>query len=234
MGLFEARTRLVMKLANERERVMAHMKRASIGLFLFVVIGVPGIARAQDEGKVGLTMGYPSSIGVIWQAADRVALRPEITLSRSTGDSSTNDLLGASPVSTNDSTGVGAGVSALFYLHRWEGLRTYVSPRFSYARTSTSASTTSATSTSESTVSSYLTSGSFGAQYSLGRHFGLFGEIGLGYTATSTALTSTLTTSFTSVVNGVVTQSTRTQAVQSSSHANTLATRSGVGVIFFF
>jgi len=203
-------------------------------LALATLAGAPRAARAQDQARVGLTMGYPSSVGVIWQAAERVALRPEITLSRSTGDSATNDLLGAAPVSTTDSTGVGVGVSALFYLHRWDGLRTYVSPRFSYARTSTSASTTSSTSTSEATTSAYLTSGSFGAQYSLGRHFGLFGEIGLGYTSTSTALTSTLTLSATSVVNGVVTTSTRLQTVQSSSHANTLATRSGAGVIVFF
>jgi hypothetical protein len=207
---------------------------AAVLLALVTIAGTPGAARAQDRARVGLTMGYPSSVGVVWQVSDRVALRPELTLSRSTGDSSTNDLAGAVPVSTNDSTGVGAGASALFYLHRWEGLRTYVSPRFSYARTSTSASTAGTTSTAESTVSSYLTSGSFGAQYSLGRHFGLFGEIGLGYSATSTALTSTLTTGVTSVVNGVLTSSTRTQAVQSSSHANTLATRSGVGVIFYF
>jgi hypothetical protein len=201
---------------------------------MVVIAGAPGIARAQDQRKVGLTMGYPSSIGVIWQVADRVALRPEIAVSRSTGDSSTNDLLGATPVSSDESTGVGAGIAALFYVHRWEGLRTYISPRFSYARTSTAASTAGNTSTSEATTSSYLTSGSFGAQYSLGRHFGLFGEVGLAYASTRTALTATLTTGVTSIVNGVVTQSTRQQMIQSSSHSNSIATRSGVGVIFFF
>ena len=66
---------------------------------------LPPQGAAQDAGKVGLTMGYPSSVGVIWNVAGRVALRPEITLSRMSGDSSTNDLLGAAPVSTNDSTG---------------------------------------------------------------------------------------------------------------------------------
>lgn len=211
------------------------MKLASLIILAMIAIaGAPGVARAQDAGKVGVTMGYPSSVGVIWQVADRVALRPEITLSRSMGDSSTSDLAGVVPVSTDDSTGVGVGLGALFYVHRWEGLRTYVSPRFSYNRISTSASTTPSGSTSESTTSAYLTSGSFGAQYPLGRHFGLFGEIGLGYTSTRTAIASTLTTTFTSIVNGVVTQSTRTQTVQSSSHSNTVATRSGVGVIFFF
>ena len=179
-------------------------------------------------------MAYPGSVGVIWQVAERVALRPEIAFSRATGDSGPNDLVGAAPLSTDESTGVGAGISALFYVHRWEGLRTYISPRFSYSRNSTSASTAGNTSTSESTTSSYLTSGSFGAQYSLGRHFGLFGEAGLGYTATSTALTSTLTLSVVSIVNGVLTPTTRQQTLQSSSHSNTISTRSSVGVIFFF
>jgi hypothetical protein len=208
------------------------MKRVVIALgFLLTTAGGAG---AQDHGKVGLTMGYPSAVGVIWTVADRVALRPEITFSRASGDSSANDLLGAAPLSMDESTGVGAGISALFYIHQWEGLRTYVSPRFSYARNNTSASTAGNTSTSEATTSSYLTSGSFGAQYSLGRHFGLFGEVGLGYTSTRTALTSTVTTTVSISVNGATSGSTGTQLISSRSHANALSTRSGVGVIFFF
>jgi len=199
---------------------------------LIALLVAPAVAYAQEPGKVGVTMGYPSSVGVIWQVAARVALRPEIALSRSTGDSASNDASGATPLSTIDSTGVGVGLSALFYLHRWEGLRTYVSPRFSYVRTSASSSTTAGMSTAESTASSYLTSGSFGVQCSLGRHFGVFGEIGLGFTASRTALTSTLTLGVTAAVIGAAPS--RTEIVQSSSHAHTLATRSGAGVIFFF
>ena len=207
------------------------MKRALMTLLCAIA---PAVAGAQDVPKIGLTMGYPSAIGVQWQIADRVAVRPEITLTRSTGDSTSNDLLGTTPLSTNDSTGVGAGLSALFYVARWESLRTYVSPRFAYTRTTTSASTTPGTSTSDSTTSAYSTSGSFGAQYSLGRHFGVFGEVGLGYTSVTTALTSTLTLGVVSSVGGVVTSSTRVELVHSSSHSNSLATRSGAGVIFFF
>ena len=203
-------------------------------VLLVALIALPISARAQDAPRVGLTMGYPSSVGVIWRLNDRVAVRPEVTLSRSTGDVTGSDVSGLSPITTNDSTGAGVGISALFYLHRWDGLRTYVSPRFSYSRISASASTSGSTLLSDSTASLYLTSGSFGAQYSLGRHFGLFGEIGLGYTATTTTATSTLTISITTFVNGVATATTRTQLVTSGSHSNTVATRSGVGVIFFF
>jgi len=202
------------------------MKRVFMALAL--AFATARVAAAQDQGKVGLTMGYPSSVGVIWQAADRVALRPEISLSHVTGDSASSDFLGPQPLSTNDSTGVGVGLSALFYLHRWDGLRTYVSPRFAYARTTTSATTSSATSTSESTASSYLVSGAFGAQYALGRHFGLFGEVGFGYTRISADVTSTLT------IGSFGTQTTTTQMLRSSATSNTLTTRSGAGVIFFF
>jgi hypothetical protein len=211
------------------------MRLASVVfLVLFAITGAARVASAQDEPKIGVTMGYPSAIGVQWQIADRIAVRPEITLTRSTGDSTSNDLLGTAPLSTNDSTGVGVGLSALFYVARWESLRTYVSPRFAYSRTTTSATTTPGSSTSDSTSSAYVTSGSFGAQYSLGRHFGVFGEIGLGYTAVTTALTSTLTLGVAASAGGVVTSSTQVALVHSSSHSNSLATRSGAGVIFFF
>jgi hypothetical protein len=207
-------------------------------VLLVVGIGAGSVsAYAQDAPKVGMTMGYPGSIGVIWRIADRIALRPEMSLTHATGDSTGGDLVGATPLSTDETTGIGTGISALFYMGRWDALRTYASPRFVYSRSSTSASsggTIAGPSTSESTVSSYTLAGSFGAQYTLGRRFGLFGEVGLSYGRTSTSLSSTFTTSFTSIVNGVVTQATRIQALQSGSHSNALATRSGAGVIFFF
>ncbi len=211
---------------------MSGMTRVSMALVLLAATA--GVARAQDDPKVGLTMGYPSAIGVIWQVADRLAVRPEITLNRSTGDSSSNDTAGPQPVSSSDSTGVGAGISALWYLSRWEGLRTYVSPRFQYGRTSSSASTPGNTSTTDAITSSYFTCGSFGAQYTLGRHFGLFGEVGVGYTVANTSLTSTLTVIGPAIVNGVLIPTPISQVVHSSSHSDTIATRSGAGIIFFF
>jgi hypothetical protein len=209
------------------------MKRVLVFLAAISAAGAT-FAHAQDQPRVGVTMGYPASVGVLWNVSERVALRPEITLSRSTGDSTGADIAGTAPISTSDSTGIGAGISGLIYVRRWDALRAYVSPRFSYARTSTSASTLSNTSSSESKASSWQTSGSFGAQYSLGRHFGVFGEIGLGYATSTTTSTSTLTTGLTTFINGVATTSSRVQLVTSSSHANTLSTRSGAGVIFYF
>src|SRR5437868_11057455 len=85
-------------------------------------------ASAQDAPKVGVTMGYPGAVGVLWHVAGRVAVRPEITLSRTGGDSTANDLLGpAPPVTSDDSSSVGVGIGALFYVARWDAVRAYVS-----------------------------------------------------------------------------------------------------------
>src|SRR5689334_16051836 len=75
-------------------------------------------AWAKDQPKVGLTMGYPSAIGVLWQAAERVALRPEFTATRGSSEGLTTDpIVGTSGTSTpSDNWQVGVGLSALFYL----------------------------------------------------------------------------------------------------------------------
>ena len=44
---------------------------------ILLVCGM-GSANAQDNPRVGLTMGYPTSIGVLWHVTDRIAIRPEI------------------------------------------------------------------------------------------------------------------------------------------------------------
>jgi hypothetical protein len=187
-------------------------------------------ARAQDEPKVGVTMGYPSAIGILWKAADRIALRPEATLAKGSSESSSsNPIIGAAATSApSDNWQLGVGLSALFYVSRTDGLRTYVTPRFAYSKTSTSANLAGSPVSSTSDSRAYTTSGSFGAEYGLGRHFGVFGEVGVSYT-TATSETSTIETitSAISIVPGVFT-------VRSETHTHTVGARSGAGVIFFF
>ena len=103
-----------------------------------VAFAVAGEARAQDTPRLGITMGYPAAVGVIWNVADRFALRPEMTFSGTTSDSSLGDTLGIGTGSSNDGFQIGAGLSGLIYVSRWDELRIYVSPRFSYSRTRTS------------------------------------------------------------------------------------------------
>src|ERR1700752_3353570 len=82
-------------------------------------------ARAQDTPRLAITMGYPAAFGVIWNVADRLALRPEVTISKSSTESSGSDLLGPAPVLTNDPNQVGVGLSALYYFARWDAVRAY-------------------------------------------------------------------------------------------------------------
>jgi len=134
-------------------------------------------AQAQDAGKVGITMGFPGSIGLLWHASDRVALRPELTFS---GASSEAD--GPGEVE-GDNWAIATGVGVLFYLNKQDNLRTYFTPRIAYTRTSSSTTISSVTtSTSENTSNSLGVFGSFGAQYNLGEKFGVFGELGFGVT----------------------------------------------------
>src|SRR5262245_53665062 len=188
-------------------------------------------ARAQDTPRVGFTMGYPAAVGGMWNVASRLALRPEVTLSGTSNDSTIGSILGSGAGSTDDDFQFGVGLSALFYVGRWDALRTYVSPRFSYSHASSSG--TSGSTSLDSTTRSYFTSGSFGAQYEFARHFGVFGEIGVGYTSTTITLSTTS--------NPVIVlplpfpaPSIPPLTIRSENHLKTWSTRSGVGVIFYF
>jgi hypothetical protein len=201
---------------------------------VFIVASLATPVRAQDEPRVGITMGYPASIGLIWHVADRVALRPEVSLSRGSGETTITTTVpvisvGAVPTvnttttvttNTTDQWQVGIGVSALFYVTRHDALRTYVSPRYAYTRGSNSnqSSGLSPSTVSSSESTGHFVAGSFGAQYALGRRFSVFGEVGLGYTHTENEPTGTTSPGF-SVGDSVST---------------TLSTRSGAGVILYF
>ena len=159
-------------------------------------------ANAQDTRQVGVAMGYPSSIGLIWRASDTVALRPEFSFSGgSTGSSSPGGY-------SSDTTAWGLGVSALFYARKWDKASAYLTPRFSYSHTSTTATQLLAgtPSTAENHGNAYSIAGSIGAQYSLSRRFGVFGEVGFAYThqtSTYTAVENTANTWGTRTAIGV-------------------------------
>jgi hypothetical protein len=215
---------------------MSPMKNAFLAA---MVLSMAASAGAQDAPKVGLAMGYPSSVGVLWRVADNVALRPEITLSHLSGDSTGTDLLGpAPPVTANDGTGVGVALGALFYVGRKDAFRAYVSPKFSYSRSTTSSTTPSNTilgpSTTDSTSNAYSVTGSFGAEYSLNRRFAVFGELGASYTRSETSLRSSFTIGTTTFTNGVLTVTNQLQTTQAGSHSNAVGTRTAAGVIVFF
>ena len=138
---------------------------------------LPAGAAAQEQHKVGIVMGYPASLGVLWHASDKIAVRPELTLSGSSTETSSSSL-----DIEGDGWNLGTGVSALFYLRTEDRLKTYFSPRFTYTHASSTSSASGVT-TSElkQTTNTVGVSGSFGAQYAVGDRFTVFGELGFAF-----------------------------------------------------
>ncbi len=153
-------------------------------------------------------MGYPASIGLLYHVSDKIAVRPDVAFSHSSGETDT-------PVGTltSDSSSFSVGVSALFYLRDWDKLRTYVTPRYGYSRTNSDTdSAVLGGSFVHTSTTTHAFGGLFGAQYSLHRRFSVFGEVGVNVTHGTGTSDSTTTTST----------------------SNSIASRSGAGVIFYF
>jgi hypothetical protein len=189
------------------------IRRSAFAAMLLSILG-GGNCLAQDASRVGVAMGYPAAVGVIWEATNRLAIRPEVTFSFMSGDSSdaTGTIAGTSSAWT-----AGVGVSALFYIGGAADVRTYLSPKFSYWHNSSSAGLAPGGSRSQNASSDYAVAGSFGAQYALGKRFSVYGEVGLTYAWQTSSFSST-------TANVVGTDST----------AHSVGTRSAVGVIAFF
>lgn len=134
-----------------------------------LVLGVAP-AAAQDAGDVGLLMTSGSSVGVSIQAGESVAIRPSISFSRSTSE------FGGIADGEVTSTGWAPGVSVVFYVKSWEGTRLYVSPQWTYSRSTSSEEGSSI----ELKSTGHSLSAMVGAQHNLGSRFAVFGEVGLG------------------------------------------------------
>jgi hypothetical protein len=189
-------------------------------------------ARAQDHGPVGVTMGFPGSVGIIWHLGDRVAVRPSISFSHSsteTGDDVPVPVPSGLGLPSNislpivrtrlESSGwtVGPGVDVLLTVARWDNVAAYVAPGYAYRRSSTETTITfegfnfggfvtpSYSETNETTIDSHEFSGLFGVRYTPHRRFGVFGEVGFRYSTTDSdgRLTSTRLTGTASAV-GVI------------------------------
>ena len=180
-------------------------------LFALVLLGtISASAAAQDQRTVGVTMGYPASIGVLWHVSPRVAIRPEFSFTTTSNEFTS--ALGT--VTASDVSAIGVGASGIVYLTDVNKLRTYLSPRFTYARTTSSTEANGVSFGSEGSGRSYSAGAAFGAQYALGERFGVFGEVGIGYADQKS--------------------SSDTQTFQSSTVSHTWSSRTGVGVVLYF
>jgi len=208
------------------------------------LFAVPRPLAAQDEPRFGIVMGYPAQVGLLWNVGSRVAVRLEINWSKSSTETTTSSnpivfngtviVPGSSMTTKSDSWQIGVGVSALLYLSKGDALRTYVSPRFVYTRSTDTSDlglpdgvvlpptlppTLQPRGPVTTVVTNYGASGSFGAQYALAKRFGLFGELGLNYSHTGNRNSTPPLTPL---------------SFDTNASNWTIGLRSGVGVIVFF
>ncbi len=157
---------------------MIHQRSVILASVLIAASASAGVA--QDRGQFGLTMGYPGSIGVVWHITDAVAVRPDFDFHAAS----------ESGRSGTSSTTFGVGISGLWYFARHEALRMYVAPRYVYGRNTTELQISVPQNVGinigtlpsiNTTVTTHSLFGSFGAQYAVHKRFGIFGEVGLGY-----------------------------------------------------
>src|SRR5262249_7962888 len=99
----------------------------------FLMLLAASLASAQEKGQIGLGMGYPASVLFLWHGTARPPVRPETAFWA--WGTATGSVRGGGWSS-------GVGVSGLLYAGKWESLKTYVSPRFTYNRSSSTTTTT--------------------------------------------------------------------------------------------
>jgi len=147
---------------------------ASCLLVAAALLILPAEGAAQEQGQTGVFMGYPS-LGLIWHASERIAVRPEIGFSSGSGESD---------LSETSSTSVSVGASVLFYAAKRDSAALFFAPRYAYQHSSSKIESTSpfgGDSELKITSHSSVVSGSVGAQYWLSKRFSLFGEAGIQY-----------------------------------------------------
>jgi len=164
------------------------MSRRVLGACLLVIVGTGAMpAFAQSTHKLGVVMGYPTAAGVLWHVGDRIALRPDFSVTRQQVETTTTTMFVNTTetfTSSTDTWNTSLGLSALFYLGPQEDLRFYVSPRLAWLWTRGSSENSlgsSGLTPRDVDTDGYLVSGAFGAQYSVSDRFRVFGELGVTY-----------------------------------------------------
>jgi hypothetical protein len=195
----------------------------AVGLWAAILLG-GATASAQERGQIGLTMGYPAAIGVLWHASDRLGIRAEATFQTSSSE------LESGPIRSDrdvESTSFAVGVAGLFYLGRSDDVSTYFSPRLAYTRSTSEVEGPEVFLVPQlfpvpippiplelrTESSGYSVGGSFGGQYSPNRRFSIFGELGLNY-----ATLNSESSSF----------------APSETEASSFGVRSAVGIVLYF
>ena len=168
-----------------------------------LLVNVP-TAQAQTERRFGVVIGFPT-VGVQWQAADRIAIRFDASYRRSTIESDAIPTptrpgvpaLIQLPVfqvrASSSNTGADLGVSVLFDIHRTDEVRLYLAPHagvrisrseFETTITGPRAQLAALTIPANSDSTSYAPSGrlALGASHDVSARLRIFGEAAATYT----------------------------------------------------
>jgi hypothetical protein len=187
---------------------------------VMMLLAMAAPATAQEGGDVGLTMGYPAAVGVIWHITDAIAVRPDLSVTTSTTESTSTTSGfggGATLVSTTTSTSwtTSVGLSALFYVKTLDRVRLYVAPRAAYLHTTIDLDDDQPLAGAfDNSSTGFLAAGAFGAQFNADEHFAIFGELGGQYTSQSSTSAFSIT--------------------RNRSEGRTAGLRSAVGVTLYF
>jgi hypothetical protein len=130
------------------------------------------VTQDEQDSKAGVLVMYPASAGFIYRLNNVLALRPDFSFSRTTSDYTPSP---SQTTTRNEVNSLTFGFGALVYLHSWQTVRMYVSPRFGLGWS------TSGYPMSHSTGKTYSGSASLGAEHVFNRRLGVFAEGGVQY-----------------------------------------------------
>lgn len=189
---------------NRYDKIMPMQRLKSVLVASAVMALCASPASAQDERRVGVVVAYPGSVGVQWQASDRLAIRFETDFTQfNTTSTTTMELFVVGRRTEGDvqsyssdtrSSYVDTGVSVLIDIYRSDALRLYLAPRAGVAFERVQQKTRldglspedlarlTFPADSEFTVRAPSGGISVGARHDLTGRFRIFGEAGFHYT----------------------------------------------------
>jgi hypothetical protein len=177
------------------------MQRVVTALVMSGLTFVANTAHAQERGRIGLSMGYPERVDLLWHATEHIAIRPGVSWHHTSFDNSgltfsfSNGVATTtSSTSSDKSADIGIGVNALLSVGAWENVHAYVAPGYEYRRSRTTQIKTTVLAgrtereTFETRGHGHVVSGTFGVRYVPHERFGVFGESGIEYSNSRTKL----------------------------------------------
>jgi hypothetical protein len=187
---------------------MLDMKRLCVvfATACLAIVLCASTAHAQSDRRFGFVMAYPATVGVQWQAADRLTIRFDGSYRHSTVESSSTpasfpipNLPGGIRVpvfeirSSTSTTGAELGLSVMFDVHRGDELRLYIAPRIAVLISTNEIETTitglgpgdlaALTVPANRETTSHSPSGgvAIGVSHDVSPRLRIFGEAGLNY-----------------------------------------------------